>query len=45
MERRRIPNQLTMLRLIVAGVFFLVLNLYRYRGRRSGICRKGAGVV
>ncbi len=28
----RLPNQLTMLRLVLAGVFFLVLNQYRYSG-------------
>jgi CDP-diacylglycerol---glycerol-3-phosphate 3-phosphatidyltransferase len=28
--RRQLPNQLTMLRLFLAGVFFLVLNQYRY---------------
>lgn len=28
---RQLPNQLTVLRLLLAGVFFVVLNLYRYR--------------
>lgn len=27
---RRLPNQLTLLRLLLAAVFFVVLNLYRY---------------
>jgi CDP-diacylglycerol---glycerol-3-phosphate 3-phosphatidyltransferase len=27
---RRLPNQITILRLFLAGVFFVVLNLYRY---------------
>jgi CDP-diacylglycerol--glycerol-3-phosphate 3-phosphatidyltransferase len=27
---RQVPNALTVLRLVLAGVFFLVLNLYRY---------------
>ncbi len=31
---RHVPNQLTMLRLVLAGVFFLVLNQYRYPGGR-----------
>lgn len=30
MNYRQLPNQLTILRLILAGVFFLVLNQYRY---------------
>lgn len=29
---RQLPNQLTLLRLILAGVFFLTLNQYRYPG-------------
>ncbi|MEX2670531.1 MAG: CDP-alcohol phosphatidyltransferase family protein [Phycisphaeraceae bacterium] len=29
---RQLPNQLTMLRLVLAGVFFLILNQYRYGG-------------
>jgi CDP-diacylglycerol---glycerol-3-phosphate 3-phosphatidyltransferase len=29
--RRNLPNQLTLIRLALAGVFFLVLNLYRYQ--------------
>ena len=29
---RHVPNQLTILRLILAGAFFLVLNQYRYPG-------------
>jgi CDP-diacylglycerol--glycerol-3-phosphate 3-phosphatidyltransferase len=29
-NRRAIPNQLTVLRLVLAGVFFVVLNQYRY---------------
>ncbi len=29
---RHVPNQLTLLRLVLAGVFFLVLNQYRYPG-------------
>lgn len=28
---RQLPNQLTVFRLFLAGVFFVVLNLYRYR--------------
>ena len=28
--RAQLPNQLTLLRLLVAGVFFLVLSQYRY---------------
>jgi CDP-diacylglycerol--glycerol-3-phosphate 3-phosphatidyltransferase len=28
--RRHLPNQITMARLVLAGVFFVVLNLYRY---------------
>jgi len=28
----QLPNQLTLLRLVLAGVFFLVLNQYRYPG-------------
>lgn len=28
--RRNLPNQITMLRLVLAGVFFIVLNQYRY---------------
>lgn len=28
--RRNIPNQLTLLRLVLAGVFFITLNQYRY---------------
>jgi len=35
---RQLPNQLTLLRLLLAGVFFLVLNQYRYPGS------PGAGV-
>ncbi|MEM6855329.1 MAG: CDP-alcohol phosphatidyltransferase family protein, partial [Planctomycetota bacterium] len=30
MHRRDVPNRLTMLRLVVAGAFFGVLQLYRY---------------
>ena len=30
MSYRQLPNTLTVLRLILAGVFFLVLNQYRY---------------
>jgi CDP-diacylglycerol--glycerol-3-phosphate 3-phosphatidyltransferase len=33
---RRIPNQLTVLRLVLAGVFFLTLNQYRYPIGPSG---------
>lgn len=33
---RQVPNQLTMLRLVLAGVFFLVLNQYRYQGGAGG---------
>ena len=29
---RQLPNQLTILRLVLAGVFFLVINQYRYPG-------------
>jgi CDP-diacylglycerol--glycerol-3-phosphate 3-phosphatidyltransferase len=32
MMYRQVPNQLTMLRLVLAGVFFVVLNQYRYDG-------------
>ena len=30
MQRKHIPNQLTLLRLVIAGAFFAVLQLYRY---------------
>ncbi len=30
MSYRQVPNQLTVLRLVLAGVFFVILNLYRY---------------
>jgi CDP-diacylglycerol---glycerol-3-phosphate 3-phosphatidyltransferase len=30
--RRHIPNQLTVLRLVLAGLFFLALNFYRFPG-------------
>ena len=30
--RNNLPNQLTLLRLVLAAVFFVVLNQYRYRG-------------
>jgi len=33
---RQIPNALTMARLVLAGVFFVVLNQYRYMGEGSG---------
>ncbi|MEX0886198.1 MAG: CDP-alcohol phosphatidyltransferase family protein [Phycisphaeraceae bacterium] len=32
---RQIPNQLTLLRLVLAAVFFVVLNQYRYAGGSS----------
>jgi CDP-diacylglycerol--glycerol-3-phosphate 3-phosphatidyltransferase len=37
MIRRQLPNQLTVLRLVLAGVFFLVLNQFRFeRGHENG---------
>jgi CDP-diacylglycerol--glycerol-3-phosphate 3-phosphatidyltransferase len=36
MQRRQIPNALTMLRLVFAAVFFLVLNAYRYAHPQPG---------
>lgn len=37
MIRRQLPNQLTVLRLVMAGVFFFVLNQFRYsRGHDDG---------
>ncbi len=33
--QKNLPNQLTILRLILAGIFFLVLNQYRYAGPNS----------
>ncbi len=32
-ERKHIPNQLTLLRLLIAGLFFGVLQMYRYEAQ------------
>ena len=34
---RYLPNQITMLRLVLAGLFFLLLNQYRYPGGEHGV--------
>lgn len=42
---RQLPNQLTLLRLVLAGVFFLTLNQYRYPGEPGVNGWLGAAIV
>ncbi len=45
MTYRQVPNILTVLRLVLAAVFFIVLNQYRYDSGRSESLLLTAGVI
>ena len=42
---RQLPNHLTLLRLVLAGVFFLILNQYRYPNDQSDLYWLSAAIV
>ena len=42
---RQLPNQLTMLRLLLAAIFFLTLNQYRYPGNPNAACWLWTAIV
>ena len=44
MNRRQIPNSLTVLRLVLAAVFFALLEIYRYPGGASALLMAAVAV-